>query len=329
MEGRFILRWLGIGGVAMAAIGLLGTAWAKEVVLYSSNQPELIDLVSRGFEAKSGIKVSTVRLGTGEAMKRIEAEKDNPLCDVFWSGDVAVLDHAKKNFMPYLSPEAKVLPPHYIDKGHLWTSTNVHIMIIMVNKKLVAESERPKTWGDLLAPKWKGKVVMASPEKSGSAYAQVYGIYKLYGWDGLKRLIDNAKILDSSSLIYKGTAEGEYPLGLTMEYAAYRYVAGGSKDVGILYPEDGAFDAPEGAAIIKNCKHPEQAKAFFDYLLSKEVEREIFQKQFRRPARPDITISEGLPKISDIKLLKGYDPIEANALEKEILKRWKEIVLSK
>jgi iron(III) transport system substrate-binding protein len=170
---------------------------------------------------------------------------------------------------------------------------------------------------------------MANPEKSGSAYAQVYGLYKLYGWDGLKKLIANAKILDSSSLIYKGTAEGEYPLGITMEYAAYRYIAGGSKDVGILYPQDGTFDAPEGGAIVRNCKHPEEAKRFLDYLLSKDVENEIFQKHYRRPARPDIQAIEGLPKLADIRLMKGFDPIEANTLEKEILKQWKEIVLSK
>jgi ABC-type Fe3+ transport system substrate-binding protein len=68
---------------------------------------------------------------------------------------------------------------------------------------------------------------------------------------------------------------------------------------------------------------------FLDYLLSKEVEKEIFEKHYRRPARPDVVISGGLPKISDIKLMKGFDPLEANRLEKEILKQWKEIVLSK
>jgi iron(III) transport system substrate-binding protein len=311
-------------------MGFFETGFAKEVVLYSSNQPELIEMVSRGFEAKTGIKVSAVRLGTGEAMKRIQAEKENPLGDVFWSGDVSVLDNAKTNFMSYKSPEAKVLPPSYVEKDNRWTSTNVHIMILMYNKKLVSESEKPLAWKDLFLPKWKGKIVMANPEKSGSAYAQVYGLYKLYGWDGLKKLIANAKILDSSSLIYKGTAEGEYPLGVTMEYAAYRYIAGGSKDVGIIYPQDGAFDAPEGAAIIKNCKHPEETKVFFDYLLSKDVEKEIFLKHYRRPARPDVVVEDiALPKMSEIKLMKGFDSIEANMLEKEILKEWKEIILSK
>ena len=303
-------------------------ATAAEVVLYSSNPSELLDLVTRGFEAKTGIKVSVVRLGTGEAMKRIAAEKDKPLCDVFWSGDVAVLENAKQNFQSYRSPEAKVLPAGYVEKEARWTASNVHVMIIMVNKSLVKD-QAPKLWKDLFLPQWKGKVVMANPEKSGSAYAQVYGLYKLYGWDGLKKLIDNAKILDSSSLIYKGVAAGEYPLGITMEYAAHRYIAGGDKNVGIVYPADGAFMAPEATGIVKNCPHLAEAKKLVDYLISKPVVDEIFAKFSRRPARPDAADTEGLPSLKKITLLKSFDPMEANTLEKELLKKWKEAVLSR
>jgi iron(III) transport system substrate-binding protein len=311
------------------SIAFSGAASAAEVVLYSSNPSELLDLVSKGFEAKAGIKVSVVRLGTGEAMKRIAAEKDKPLCDVFWSGDVAVLENAKENFQTYRSAEAKALPAGFVEKEARWTASNAHVMIIMVNKSLVKANEIPKTWKDLFDPKWKGKIVMANPEKSGSAYAQAYGIHKLYGWDGIHKLIANAKILDSSSLIYKGVAAGEYPLGVTMEYAAHRYIAGGDKNVGIVYPADGAFISPEATGIVKNCPHPEEAKKFVDYLISKKVEDEIFDKFSRRPARLDAGDTEGLPSLKKITVLKSFDFIEANRLEKEILGKWKEIILSK
>jgi iron(III) transport system substrate-binding protein len=262
-------------------------------------------------------------------MKRIAAEKDKPLCDVFWSGDVAVLENAKENFQSYRSPEAAGLPAGYVEKDARWTASNAHVMVIMVNKALVKDADMPKTWKDLFAPQWKGKVVMANPEKSGSAYAQAYGIYKLYGAEGIQKLIGNAKILDSSSLIYKGVAAGEYPLGVTMEYAAHRYIEGGDKNVGIIYPADGAFMAPEALGIVKGCPHPAESKKFVDYLLSKKVVDEIFAKFSRRPARPDATEVAGLPAVNKIPLLKSYDTMEANALEKEILKKWKEIVLSR
>ena len=326
MEKGNVLRLAIIAAVLMALPTL---AAAAEVVLYSSNPSELIDMVSKGFEEKTGITVSVVRLGTGEAMKRIAAEKEKPLCDVFWSGDVAVLENAKENFQPYRSPEAAGLPAGYIEKDSRWTACNAHVMVIMVNKALVKEADMPKTWNDLFAPQWKGKVVMANPEKSGSAYAQAYGIYKLYGMDGIQKLIGNSKILDSSSLIYKGVAAGEYPLGVTMEYAAHRYIEGGDKNVGIIYPADGAFMAPEALGIVKNGPHPAEAKKFVDYLLSKKVVDEIFAKFSRRPARPDAADVAGLPAVNKIPLLKSYDTMEANALEKEILKKWKEVVLSR
>ena len=324
---RHLVKFLTVLLVVFFAFS--GVASAAEVVLYSSNPSELLDLVSKGFETKTGIKVSTVRMGTGEAMKRIAAEKDRPLSDVFWSGDVSVLENAKENFQSYKSPEAKALPAGYVEKENRWTASNAHVMIIMVNKSLVKATEMPKSWKDLFDPKWKGKIVMANPEKSGSAYAQAYGIHKLYGWDGINKLIANAKILDSSSLIYKGVAAGEYPLGVTMEYAAHRYIVGGDKNVGIVYPADGAFMAPEAAGIVKNSPHPEEAKKFVDYLLSKKVVDEIFHKFSRRPARLDAGDTEGLPSLKKITILKSFDPLEANTLEKEILGRWKEIVLSK
>jgi iron(III) transport system substrate-binding protein len=324
---RQLIRYLAVLSVVFFAFA--GVAAAAEVVLYSSNPSELLDLVSQGFEAKTGIKVSVVRLGTGEAMKRIAAEKDKPLCDVFWSGDVSVLENAKENFQSYKSPEAGALPAGYVEKDARWTASNAHVMIIMVNKSLVKADEIPKTWQDLFDPKWKGKIVMANPEKSGSAYAQAYGIYKLYGWDGINKLIANAKILDSSSLIYKGVAAGEYPLGVTMEYAAHRYIAGGDKNIEIVYPADGAFVAPEATGIVKNCPHPEEAKKLIDYLISKPVEDEIFFKFSRRPARVDAGDAEGLPTLNKTTILKSFDPMEADKLEKEILGKWKEIVLSK
>jgi len=324
---KFFLKVL---AVLTLSLGLVpAVASAAEVVLYSSNPSELLDLVSKGFEAKSGIKVSVVRMGTGEAMKRIAAEKERPLCDVFWSGDVAVLESAKENFQTYRSPEAKALPAGYMEKEARWTASNVHVMIIMVNKSLVKAGEMPKNWKDLFDPKWKGKIVMTNPEKSGTAYAQVYGIHKLYGWDGIKKLIANATILDTASLIYKGVAAGEYPLGITLEYAAHRYIVGGDKNVGMIYPADGTFVSPEGAGIVKGCPHPEEAKKFVDYLISKKVEDEIFDKFSRRPARLDAEDTEGLPSLKKITVLKSFDPMEASTLVKEILGRWKEIVLSK
>lgn len=324
----FLASGLTLGLAALGGIGA-SSAWAGEVVLYSSNQPELLDVIAQGFKEKTGHTMTSVRMGTGEAMKRIAAERANPLCDVFWSGDLSVLDNAKADFAPYKSPEARDLDAGMVDKDALWTASNTHLMVFMVNTELVPEADLPKSWADLLEPRWKGKIVMANPDKSGTAYAQVYGVYKMFGDEGLAKLVDNATILDSSSLVYKGTAEGEFPLGITMEYAAFRYVAGGNKNVKLVYPSDGVISAPEGAAVIKGSKHPEEAQLLVDYLLSKEVEDMIFEKYYRRPARPDAGAIEGLPAASSLNILKAFDPAEASELKGVILSKWKKLVLNK
>lgn len=315
---------------AAATAFFFGTALpaTADVVLYSSNQPELLDMVGKGFEQATGIKVTTVRLGTGEAMKRIAAEKDNPLADIFWSGDTAVLDAAKEHFAPYSSPEAQNLPPGCIDPENRWTASNTHLMVLMVNTRLVKPADMPKSWSDILDPKWKDKVVMADPAKSGSAYSQIFGVYQLYGPDGLTKLANNARILDSSSLVYKGTAEGEFPVGITMEYAAYRYIAGGSNAVKIVYPSDGTISAPEGAALVAGGAHEREARAFFDYLLSKQTVSEIFRKFYRRPARTDADDVEGLPSVKTLKIVEN-NPAEANRMQKELLGKWRAVVLNK
>ena len=98
----FLASGLTLGLAALGGIGA-SSAWAGEVVLYSSNQPELLDVIAQGFKEKTGHTMTSVRMGTGEAMKRIAAERANPLCDVFWSGDLSVLDNAKADFAPYKS----------------------------------------------------------------------------------------------------------------------------------------------------------------------------------------------------------------------------------
>ena len=97
----------------------------------------------------------------------------------------------------------------------------------------------------------------------------------------------------------------------------------------VIYPADGVIAAPEGAAVIAGCKHPQEAKALVDYLLSQPVVDGIFQKYFRRPARPDAVAVAGMPTLQNITLLQSYDPAEANALQKQLLGWWKKQVLQK
>ncbi|WP_442596914.1 extracellular solute-binding protein [Parapusillimonas sp. JC17] len=312
-----------IGGAAL----LMGqAAIAAEAVVYTSNNVQTIDTaVDIAKKSAPSLSIQKVTSGTGALMKRIEAETGNPLGDVVWGAGFGTMAAFKQNFQPYESPEAKGIDAAFIGPDNLWAGTNAHVMIIMVNDKQLKGLEAPKTWKDLFDPKWKGKLIVGDPATSGSTYDQMYGIHQLYGQDGFNKLVANADISKSSAQIYKSVANGEYAVGVTMEYAAYAYVAGGQKEIRIVYPEDGVFVAPEAVAIIKNPKNgTEAAHKLYDILLSKEVQEAELTHNFRRPTRSDIDVAKltKLPNLGDIKIEKT-DPLKAAAEYENIIGAWK------
>ena len=103
--------------------------------------------------------------------------------------------------------------------------------------------------------------------------------------DAKMRLQMRDAILDD-----KGVATGEFAVGLTLEYAAQEYVAGGQKEIKLVYPSEGSYLAPEGMFIIKGAKNLDAAKTLYNGLVSKEVQQELLVKNFRRPTRTDIPV---------------------------------------
>ena len=63
-------------------------------------------------------------------------------------------------------------PAEYRDPDDLWIGNNLHLLVILQNTKLVPDDQGPKSWADLLDPKWKGKIAFTDPANSGSAYSQ-------------------------------------------------------------------------------------------------------------------------------------------------------------
>ena len=301
---------------ALALIGSVAIAQAQTAVLYSSNNTETIEIaLSVAKKKMPSLKVQQVTGGTGALMKRIQAEAKNPQGDILWSGGFGTLGAYKELMEPYKSPDLAAIPAEFRGPDNLWVGTNVHLMVIMVNEKQLQGLPVPKTWSDLMKPEWKGKFAITDPSKSATAYMLVYGLLKQFGREGLEKIAANAVVTSSSGTTYKGTATGEYPVGLTIEYAAQEYVAGGQKEIRLVYPSEGSYLAPEGMFIFKGAKNAEAAKAFYNILLSKETQEELLVKAFRRPTRTDIQVSK-LTSLPDIKSIKIF-PLSQEAASAE------------
>lgn len=311
MKLQSFLKCMVLGfGMAMSL------AYAQTVVLYSSNNTETIETALNVVKKKSpSLTVQQVTGGTGSLMKRIQAEAKNPRGDLLWSGGFGTLGAYREHLQPYRSPDLANIAADFRGPDDLWVGTNVHVMVIMVNERQLKDMPAPKTWSDLMKPEWKGKFAITDPSKSATAYMLVYGLFKQFGREGLEKLATNAVITSSSGSTYKGVAAGEYPVGLTIEYAAQEYVAGGQKEIKLVYPTEGSYLAPEGMFIIKDAKNLEAAKVLYNDLLSKDAQQELLVKNFRRPTRTDIPVAE-LTSLPDLKSIKIF-PISQEAASAE------------
>ena len=94
----------------------------------------------------------------------------------------------------------------------------MHLLVILQNTKALPEAGGPKSWSDLLDPKWKGKIAFTDPANSGSAYSNATMLVEQWGggdagWEKLKALFANTRVLNRSTLVFQGVGNGEYPLG--------------------------------------------------------------------------------------------------------------------
>ncbi|MEK8126537.1 ABC transporter substrate-binding protein [Paenibacillus filicis] len=311
-----------------------GKTGSQSVSLYTSFPSEIMNPIVKEFQDRTGIKVEIVTGGTGELYKRIDAEAANPQGDVLWGGAADSLELYKKNFESYNSPESAHIAAPYKSPTGLWTAFTIVPQVIMYNKDQVKD-QVPTGWSGLLDPKFKGKVAFADPSKASSSYFQLTILLTAFekngekGWDYAKKLVSNldGKLLSGSSAVPKAIADGEFPIGITYEEAAYRYLTGGAP-VGIIYPEEGTLFAAETIALIKNSKNADNGKKFIDFLLSKEVQELVSTDFKRRSVRDDVKATEGLLPKEDVKVLK-YDPEWTGTKQKEILKQFQDIVIGK
>jgi len=322
-------RCLGLGAAAIGVMSVLAGPAAAEshLVLYSANDDTVNGMVSNGFTAATGIKVDVISTGSGVLFRRLASEKDNPQADVVWGTSTALLNQNKALLQAYAAKEKTAVPAAFRDPDDLWLGTNLQILTISQNTKSIAAAEGPRSWADLLDPKWKGKVAFTDPANSGSAYVTATFLLSLWGgddgaWTKLGTLLTNTKVLNRSTLVFDGNGSGEYPLGISLEYAGNLWAHNGAP-VQVTYPSDGTAVVAEGIAIAKGAPDLDAARAFVDFINSKPMQTQMLQATFRRPARQDIDFTGvPMPVLSAIKIVP-YDDAKWDAARKDTLDRLK------
>lgn len=304
-----------LGGVAQARA-------QAHLVLYSANDDTVNTLVADAFTKATGTKVDVVSTGSGVLFRRIASEAANPQADVVWGVSASLLAQNKAYLQPYAAKERDAVPAQYRDPDDAWIGTNLQVLTLSQNTQSIPQ-DGPRSWEDLLDPKWKGKIAFTDPANSGSAYVTATLLLQLWGggdaaWDKLGRLLANTRVLNRSTLVFDGNGTGEYPLGISLEYAGLLWASHGAP-LRVIYPADGTAALAEGVAIVKGAPDADAAHAFEDFLTGKDIQQVLLRTTFRRPARQDIALGD-MPPLSALKLLP-YDDARWDAARRETLAR--------
>lgn len=308
------------------------TPTGEVVSVYVAHNEKQYIAAMKEFQERTGIEVQVWSAGTGDCLERIASESDDPQCDVMWGGTIESLKAYEAYFQPCISVEDDHILEQFKDPNDLWIGESQQPAVIMYNRRLVADSEVPQSWKDLLDSKWEGQIASADPASSGSAYTLLCnmilacseGADREKGWAFIERLMENIVISGSSSSVYTGVANGEYALGLTLEQLARPYVLDDPQNVGMIYPKDGSSNVPDGVALVRNCPNEKNARLLIDFLLGADCQQYMSDAFGRRSVRDDVAQPEHLPDLDSIYFI-DYDYDWAGTGKEAVLERWKSL----
>ena len=275
------------------------------------------------------IKTSYVRAQTGALYSKILAERQAGRfdVDVIQLSDVApAFDFQKKGgYEHYVSPESGAYKKDNLSQPNgyfFWTGVDPAGIAYNVDK--VPASEAPKEWKDILDPRWKGKI-SCKISASGLQFVQWYMLRKLYGvgfWEEFAKLQPHA--FDSRVQLFDRLSKGDDAITAIGEYPAYILFKSRGAKVEFVAPSDGLVATPLVVGAVNKAPHPEAAKLFVDWAMSKrgqawyQTNPNLYYASVRTDAPPMPT---GV-SLTQFKLLYPQDWDEYAKESATFLKEW-------
>ena len=249
-----------------------------KLVIYATHTDEEMEAFTAYFrEQYPDVEIEIMNGTFGELMARVQAESAAPVADLVIGGlNSATGQEYLGFFQEYVSShDGELLVP---TSNNLFNCVLVSILHLSVNTKLEKELGLNITgYQDLLDPALNGKIIMADPNSSSSAWNNLMNMMMVFGidsdeaWAYIEALMRNGLVVvSSSSATYKSVYQGEYVCGLTYESGAATIVEAGGEDFEIRYFDEGSIAVDSGMAMVKDCTHPVAAKAFIECLTSAE-----------------------------------------------------------
>lgn len=298
---------------------------------YAAMDLPVSERVARSFEARyAGIAVRIERTGSERQFVRLAQEYASNIrvADVINASDAAHFIVWKRNgwLAPYLPEEVvRFYPAEHRDaEGHYVTS-RIYVSSLGYNTNLVKPEEAPRSFAELLEPKWMGKIVKAHPGYSGTIMTATYQIARELGWDYFEKLA-RQKVMQVQSSVDppKKLAAGERAVMADGNDFTVIQLKEQGQPVEAVYPAEGSPLIVCPNAVLKAAPNPNAARLFQSYLLSREGAQVLCDFAAQQSAHPQVTAKAGRRKLADIKIMKD-DPAAVEAQAEQIKKRYTQI----
>jgi iron(III) transport system substrate-binding protein len=275
------------------------------VSLATSAMTKLVAGLNRHFP---NLKIDFVRAGSVETVKRFVAERQAGRigADLIHGADPGGFEYfAQKG---WLDTRLTALPlvrdyrAGFLDLKAGWVAMRATGIAPMYNTKLVAQEALPKTWKELVEPKWKGRVAISDPNRAGSSFSHLYAMWKMYGADYLEKFARNDPFVAGDGTATRdAVANGERDIAPVSEYDAFEFRKEG-RPVDVAWVEDGTIMLPAPLAVVKGGANAENAMALAQYLLSRGGQELVTGLIQSWSARRDVRAPDGKPDLDALKL---------------------------
>jgi len=285
----------GVPAVQRKTILEEGARKEGEVIWYTSMSltdfPKIVGAFEKTFPY---VKIRTNRLSQSSVLPKIETEAraGHYAVDIVGSAPMEMWELKQKDYSAaYLSPELKAFPAGSFDPQGFWSSTEVTPLVLALNTNLVSSDEAPRSYQDLLQPKWKGKMNFGSDEYAWYS-VMLDGMGKAKGLEYMKALARQQLHIPGGSSIMRLQLmlAGESALAIAARgRRATEYKEKGAPiDYRLLEPYPAE---PNGLALMRRSAHPHGSILFIDWMLSEEGQTVLAQQI------PRITLRKGIKQI--------------------------------
>ena len=301
-----------------------------QVIYYTSTDLPVAEKIAKAFEAKySGIAVRVERTGAERVFQRIGQEYSSNIhaVDVVNSSDAAHFIVWKRDGLlaSYVPEDVAKYPAEHRDADGQFASFRVWLSIIAYNTSLVKPEEAPKSFADLLDPKWKGKIVKAHPGYSGTIMTATYQTQRDLGWSYFEQLAkQNVMQVQSSADPPKKLDLGERAVMADgNEYNIFQLKEGG-RPVEPVYATEGVPLVVGPNAIFKAAPNPNAARLFQCFCFTPQCQQLVIDAGGLRSMHALAKEKPGRKPVKDIKLMKE-DAAAVEKMSEEIKARYVKI----